>query len=313
MSFPVEYVRAGYEAASKTFDPNALSVDVSGKSYMITGANTGIGKVATMAIAKRGGTVHMLCQFPDDDTRKEIMEASGNKNVYIHVLDLSQSQRVYQFAKQFAESHDSLDCLINCAGCILETRQVTDDGLELCFAVNTMGPYILTTTLLPLLTKTEGARVVSVSSAAAYFYGTGDFSDLQCARMEPYTKLACYGQTKRQVLIMTEMWARAYPSVHFSAMHPGVTVTALMQSTMPTMYEQTKNGIARTPEQGADTMVWLAIAEAVKHQANGQYYLDRKATPRYLPNKAPQCTENEMQTLMDSLEKIAADIRGKAQ
>ncbi|XP_022099191.1 dehydrogenase/reductase SDR family member 12-like [Acanthaster planci] len=307
MTLPVQYLRAGYLAALETFDPAALDVDVSDKIFMITGANTGIGKAATMAIAKRGATIHMLCQFADEDARKEIMEASGNKNLYIHVLDLSQTLHVYQFAKQFVESHNALDVLINCAACQPRTRQMTEDGLNVCYAVNTMAPYVLTTTLFPLLHKTGEARVICVSSSGAY-YDKGNFSDLQCERMEPYNADVCYRHTKRCVIIMTEMWARMYPGIQFSAMHPGVVNTELLKSVWPVLHDK----VNRTPEEGADTLVWLSLAKAATTQTNGQFYFDRQVTHRYLPNMDfTRCTEEEMQVLMDSLEKKAAEIKEK--
>merc|ERR1712109_384907 len=112
-----EYTKSGYEKASKQFHLKDLDVDCSGVSYMITGANSGIGKEAALEIAKRGGTVHMVCRNPQyaQEAAKELQEAATTtNNIHVRILDLSDPKAVGKFASEFK---DPLNVLINNAGC----------------------------------------------------------------------------------------------------------------------------------------------------------------------------------------------------
>ncbi|XP_067265252.1 dehydrogenase/reductase SDR family member 12 isoform X2 [Chanodichthys erythropterus] len=160
-----EYTKGGYEAAERRFSAADLEVSVSGRSFIITGANSGIGKATACEIAKRGGTVHLVCRNKDraEEARKEIVEQSKNENVHIHLVDMSSPRRVWEFANGFSQKHN-LHALINNAGCMVNQRELTEDGLEKNFATNTLGTYILTTALIPTLKKSENPRVITVSS-----------------------------------------------------------------------------------------------------------------------------------------------------
>merc|ERR1712001_992 len=137
------------------------NVDCSGVSYMITGANSGIGKQAALEIAKRGGTIHMVCRNPKyaEEAMTEIKDASKNDNIFIHILDLSDTKAVVKFATEFDQS---VNVLINNAGCMVNERTITEDGFEKNFATNTLGTHILTE---KMITKLQSkARVIIVSS-----------------------------------------------------------------------------------------------------------------------------------------------------
>ncbi|XP_038051293.1 dehydrogenase/reductase SDR family member 12-like [Patiria miniata] len=307
-----EFCRSGYESAAKHFDPKDLEVDLSSQSFMITGANSGIGKCAAYELAKRGGTVHMVCrsEVRGQEALKEITESSGNQNVHLHILDMSQPRRVYEFATQFRESGKVLNVLVNNAGCMVNTREVTEDGLEKNFATNTMGTYLLTTALLPLLTNSAGSRVVTVSSGGMYSQKLS-LSDLQSERMS-FDGTMVYAQNKRQQMVMTEMWAKLHPTIHFSVMHPGWADTPAVQTSMPGFHSKLKNRL-RSPEQGADTIVWLCAAKAVLDQPSGQFYLDRKSVAKHLALAWTRSNEAEKEKLMHILESLSAPFREVAQ
>ncbi|XP_061782150.1 dehydrogenase/reductase SDR family member 12 isoform X3 [Nerophis lumbriciformis] len=160
-----EYTKSGYEAAAKHFVAADLEVDLSGRSFMITGANSGLGKATAQEIANRGGTVHMVCRNKGraDAAKQEIVERSKNQNIHVHVVDMSCAKHLWDFAQSFVQSN-VLNVLINNAGCMVNQREVTEEGLEKNFATNTLGTYILTTALLPALKKAQDPRVVTVSS-----------------------------------------------------------------------------------------------------------------------------------------------------
>lgn len=161
-----EYTKKGFLAAEKNFVPGALDVDISQRSFMVTGANSGIGKETALALAQKGATVHLVCrnETRGNEAKTEIVEATGNQNVFLHILDMSQPRKIVDFVHGFAESGKVLNVLVNNAGCMVNTREVTEDGFEKNFATNTLGTFILTTQLLPLLEKNESPRVITVSS-----------------------------------------------------------------------------------------------------------------------------------------------------
>ncbi|XP_038258433.1 dehydrogenase/reductase SDR family member 12 isoform X5 [Dermochelys coriacea] len=174
-----EYTRSGYVSASKHFVPADLEVNVIGRSFMITGANSGIGKATAMEIAKRGGTLHLVCRNAEraEEAKREITTETGNQNIFLHILDMSNPKGIWEFAEKFKTEH-KLNVLINNAGCMVNKRELTEDGLEKNFATNTLGAYILTTALLPLLEKEDDPRVIIVSSGGMLVQKL-DVSDLQ--------------------------------------------------------------------------------------------------------------------------------------
>ena len=167
-----EYTKSGFLAAEKSFDPKALDVDVSSRSFMITGANSGIGKDAAMYLAKKGATLHMVCrnETRGEEARKEVSDATGNDKVKLHILDMSQPRKVWEFVEKFSSSGEPLNVLINNAGCMVNTREVDENGVEKNFATNTLGTYILTSGLIPLLLKQESPRVITVSSGLPDYF-----------------------------------------------------------------------------------------------------------------------------------------------
>ncbi|MED6278116.1 Dehydrogenase/reductase SDR member 12, partial [Characodon lateralis] len=154
-----EYTKSGYEAAAKHFAPADLDVNLSGRSFMVTGANSGIGKATAQEIAKRGGIVHMICRNKGraETAKDEIVAQSKNENVHVHIVDMSSARQVWEFAQNFSQNN-KLHVLINNAGCMVNQRELTEEGLEKNFATNTLGTYILTTALIPAMKKVEDPR-----------------------------------------------------------------------------------------------------------------------------------------------------------
>lgn len=139
-----EYTCGGFTAAAKGFNQEDLDVDCKGKAYMITGANSGIGKQTALEIAKRGGTIHMVCRNPEygEEAKKELRKLSDNSEIYLHILDMSKPRDVTKFVKKFNDENERLDVLINNAGCMVNTRELTEDNLEKNFATNTLGTFL---------------------------------------------------------------------------------------------------------------------------------------------------------------------------
>lgn len=308
-----EYTKNGFAAASKEFNTSDLDVSVSDKSYMITGANSGLGKATALTLAQKGGIVHLVCRNKErgEAAKTEIIETTGNQNVHLHQLDTSKPRDIYQFAHKFGESGQQLDVLINNAGCMINTRELTEDGLEKNFATNTLGTHILTTALIPILSKSNKPRVIIVSSGGMLTQ-TLNVTDLQFEKMSKFDGTTAYAQNKRQQIVMTEQYALKYPSIHFSTMHPGWADTPAVQSSMPQFYEKMKTRL-RTVEEGADTIVWLAIAENPLKLKSGCFYQDRKIVPTHLPLAWTKSTPEQDQSLMSQLDDLAKKFQSDQQ
>ncbi|XP_008279411.1 dehydrogenase/reductase SDR family member 12 [Stegastes partitus] len=302
------YTRKGYEAASKDFEPQDLNVSVVGRSFMVTGANSGIGRATAMAIAKKGGTVHMVCRNRDkaEEARTDIVNESGNTEVYIHIVDMSQTRKVWEFAEAFKKEYPSLNVLINNAGCMVHKRELTAEGLEKNFATNTMGVYILTQTLIPLLQKSRDPRVITVSSGGMLVQKLR-VDDLQSEKGY-FDGVMIYAQNKRQQVVLTQHWAKANPVIHFSVMHPGWVDTPAVSSSMPQFHHMMGDRL-RGVEQGADTVVWLALSRVASRTCSGQFFQDRKPVPVHLPLAWTHSSAEEIQSFVTQLETLAKAIQ----
>ncbi|XP_063049220.1 dehydrogenase/reductase SDR family member 12 isoform X2 [Engraulis encrasicolus] len=234
-----EYTKSGYEAASKAFAASDLEVNLKGRSFVITGANSGIGKAAAQEVANRGGSVHLVCRNREraEAARDDIIQHSNNQDVHVHIVDMSSPRQVWEFATGFTEKH-TVNVLVNNAGCMVNQRELTEDGLEKNFATNTLGTYILTTALIPALKKAADARVITVSSGGMLVQKL-NFEDLQFEK-GTFDGTMAYAQNKRQQVIMTERWADQHKEIHFSSMHPGWADTPAVRSAMPDFHAKMK-------------------------------------------------------------------------
>ncbi|KAI9528982.1 Dehydrogenase/reductase SDR member 12 [Dissostichus eleginoides] len=299
-----EFTRSAFLSASKSFVEKDLEASLAGRSFMITGANSGIGKATAMNIAKKGGTIHMVCRNKDkaEEARAEIVKETGNKEVFVHILDLSETKKVWEFAEGFKRKYKTLNVLINNAGAILSEREENTEGLEKSFATNVLGVYILTKSLIPLLEKSPDPRVITVSSGGMLVQKlrTGN---LQSERGR-FDGTMVYAQHKRQQVVMTEQLAKTHTNIHFSVMHPGWVDTPAVANAMPDFHRSMKESL-RAPEQGADTVVWLSVSEAAVKNPSGRFYQDRKMVSAHLPLAWTRCSALEEQKLVSLLEDMA--------
>uniref|UniRef100_A0A3P8V9Q6 Dehydrogenase/reductase (SDR family) member 12 n=1 Tax=Cynoglossus semilaevis TaxID=244447 RepID=A0A3P8V9Q6_CYNSE len=302
-----EYTKSGYEAAAKHFTPGDLEVNLSGRSFMITGANSGIGKATAQEIANRGGVVHMVCRNKGraEAAKEEIVEQSKNENVYVHIVDMSSARQVWEFVQKFTETH-TVHVLINNAGCMVNQREVTEEGLEKNFATNTLGTYILTTALVDALKKVEEPRVITVSSGGMLTQKL-NVDDLQFEK-GTFDGTMVYAQNKRQQVILTQRWASQHKEIQFSSMHPGWADTPAVQLSMPSFHAKMKNRL-RTEAMGADTAVWLAVSPSAVKQKSGLFFQDRQAVSTHLPLASSRSTPQEEERLLAVLEELALKFK----
>ncbi|GAA6225220.1 dehydrogenase/reductase SDR family member 12 isoform X1 [Lates japonicus] len=302
-----EYTKSGYETAAKHFAPADLDVNLSGRSFVITGANSGIGKATAQEIANRGGIVHMVCRNKDraEAAKDEIVERSKNQKVYVHVVDMSSAKQVWEFAQNFSQNN-AVHVLINNAGCMVNQRELTEEGLEKNFATNTLGTYILTTALIPALKKAKDPRVVTVSSGGMLTQKLNT-DDLQFEK-GTFDGTMAYAQNKRQQVILTERWASQNKEIHFSSMHPGWADTPAVQLSMPSFHAKMQSRL-RTEAMGADTTVWLAVSPAAVKQPSGLFFQDRKAVATHLPLASSRSSPQEEEKLLAVLEDLALKFK----
>jgi NAD(P)-dependent dehydrogenase (short-subunit alcohol dehydrogenase family) len=274
--------RTGYRIHSLAFDPRDLAVDLSGRRALITGGNSGIGFETARALAERGAEVVLLCRSRErgEAAAAQIVEASGNDRVRVEDVDLSDLGSVATAAEKL--SSEPVDVLVHNAGVLPEERIETADGFELTFATHVIGPHRLTRMLRPQLEASRDARVVFVSSGGMYTRRL-DLRDVHW-RERHYDGVVAYAETKRAQVVLARCWAEelAETGVSVFSMHPGWADTPSVRSSLPRFYELTKR-ILRTPAEGADTVVWLAVCKRAPLQSGGFYFDRQPRSPHYLP------------------------------
>ena len=259
------------------------SQDLSGKSFLVTGANTGIGRVTAMELAGRGATV-TLAGRSEERTRPvldEIAAARGSAS-FLH-LDLGDLASVAAAAKSLLDSGARLDVLVNNAG-IAGPRGLTRDGFELTWGTNHLGPFLFTLLLLPLLRKSAGARVVNVASRAHYRAKGIDWDALR-RPTRSISGFPEYAVSKLCNVLFTKELARgkAGPGVHSYALHPGVVASDIYRR-VPWPFESLMKLFMISNEEGAKTSLHCAASPEVAAD-DGLYY--DKCQPRN-PSKLAQ-------------------------
>lgn len=284
--------RSGYRRHAQRFDPADLRVDLSNKTCLVTGANSGIGFATAEALARLGAEVRLLCRNAErGQAALQRIRASGpGARVHLDILDVSNLEAIRAYADALPVSQ--VDVLVHNAGVLPAERHLTSEGLELTFATHVAGPFLLTQQLRARLLDAESARVILVSSGGMYTQRLS-LDDLAWSR-RPYDGVQAYAQTKRMQVVLAklfaERWAKTPASFH--AMHPGWADTPAVQTSLPAFWKFTQ-GRLRTPAQGADTIVWLAAASSLP-APSGTFWFDRAPRSEYiLPFKRESLASRE--------------------
>ena len=272
--------RLGYARHARRFAAGDLDVDLAGRVCLITGGNAGIGLATARALARRGASVRLLCRDPGRGlaARDALRAELGKVQVEADVLDVSDLGAVRRFAARLDVG--AVHVLVHNAGVLPDARTVTADGLELVFATHVAGPHLLTRLLAPKLRAATDARVIWVSSGGMYTQRLS-LEDLGWGARR-YDGVVAYAQTKRMQVILAERWARELAPVRVYAMHPGWADTRSVASSLPRFHRLMK-GVLRTPEQGADTVVWLAAHQPPPEPSGGFWFDREERGTHYLP------------------------------
>lgn len=278
----MQFTKAAFLEHMKNFKEEDMRVDMTGKNCIVTGSNSGIGFETAKAFASRGATVYMVCRNKERGEKavSEIKSETKSENIHLEICDLSSTQQVKDFAAEFKSANLPLYVLVNNAGLMEHERVTTADGLEQNYAVNVVGVYAMTELLLSVLERAAPeARVITVSSGGMY---TAPLcNDLQFSEGN-YDGVTQYARNKRVQVALTEKWAKEYGTrgINFYSMHPGWADTAAVAKSLPKFKNMMENKL-RTPEQGADTVVWLALQPNHKLQSGG-FYFDRTDARKHL-------------------------------
>lgn len=274
------FSRIGYAIRRRLFgwapaDPGSLS----GRTVLVTGPTSGIGRAATEALAALGARVILVGRRHDRLAvlRDALVRTHGEDRFPIVVADMASLVSVRAAAEQILEGEPRLDVLVDNAGAIFPERTESPDGIEATLATMVVGPFALIAGLLPLLRRTGRARVIAVTSGGMYAQRL-DLDDLEWTG-GAYDGTRAYARAKRAQVALIREWAHRVPAsdVTFTAMHPGWANTPGLSASLPA-FRRLTTPILRTPAEGADTIVWLAAAGSPP-VFSGRLYLDRRSRP----------------------------------
>ncbi|XP_031553920.1 retinol dehydrogenase 11-like [Actinia tenebrosa] len=291
--FARQYFKGGEFKSTRRLD---------GKTVIITGANTGIGKETAIDLAKRGARVIIACRSPDRGKQalKEIQEQSNSQQVYLEKLDLASLKSVREFAEKIKKNEPRLDILINNAGVMMCPYMTTEDGFELQIGVNHLGHFLLTNLLLDLLKKSAPSRVINLSSLGHTMTSRFKFQNMN--NEKTYGKVEAYAQSKLANILFTKELARRLEGTGVTtyAVHPGTVETELDRHTffsssiLGAPFRPIRWLTCKTPIQGAQTSLYCAVSEDLEG-VTGRYYADCAETPSSEASK----NEEDAKTLWD--------------
>ena len=251
-----------------------------GRQVLITGATNGIGLAAAEALAARGANVAMVGRAESRTKAAEALVKAGAAPgvvVSTHLADLSSQAAVRKLAAEVVARYGKLDVLVNNAGAMYTTRQVSVDGIELTWAVNHLAPFLFTKLLLDRLKASPPARIITTASGA-HLGATVPFDDLNAERS--YRGFGRYKETKLANILFTSELARRLEGSNVTAhsFHPGFVASGFNRNNglLMDMAMLLLRPMSRNVQKGAETLVWLVTSPDVV-RSNGRYYVDMQA------------------------------------
>ncbi|KAM7266699.1 hypothetical protein ACFE04_004596 [Oxalis oulophora] len=301
----LNFTRKPFLKHSENFKPEDMDVRIDGRNCIVTGANSGIGFATAEGLAARGATVYMVCRNKErgEAAVSQIQAKTGNTNVHLEVCDLSSVSDIKSFASRFSSKKVPVHVLVNNAGILQNERTTTPEGYEMSFAVNVLGTYTITKLMIPILgDAAHDGRVITVSSGG--MYTSPLMTDLEYTNGE-FNGTEQYARNKRIQVALTEYWAEMYANrrIGFYSMHPGWAETPGVAKSLPELIERLKGNL-RTPEEGADTVIWLALQTREK-LISGAFYFDRAEAPKHLLFAGTRHSRDIIETIVNRLESMA--------
>ena len=273
------YSRIGYHLRRRGWTPipdHALD----GRRILVTGGTSGLGLATVEACTRLGAAVHLLGRDRQrgESAARGVRRRVPNAEIVVEECDLGSLAAVADFAAGFAARVPTLDGLVHNAGLMTDQRTESREGHELTLSVHVLGPHLLTSLLRP--TFGHDARVVFVASGGMYAQALA--VDDPEFRQGEFSGVTAYARAKRMQVVLAQRWAEelADTGVGVHVMHPGWVDTPGVRTSLP-RFRMLTRPILRTPEQGADTIVWLLAAPTLE-PATGGFWMDRVPRPTHL-------------------------------
>ncbi len=285
------FTRLGYETRRRLYDWTPLErLRLDGKTAIVTGATSGLGLEAAHMLARQGAQVCIVGRNPDR-TQQALETIDGAES---ELADFSSMAETRAFAERFVDGHERLDVLVLNAGALTHAFTVTDEGNEVTLATHVLGQFLLLELLRPLLEASAPSRVIVTTSGGMYL-ACLDVDALQPSEAT-YDGVKAYELAKRAQVSLVEEWTRvlAGTGVTMNAMHPGWADTPGLRTALPG-FSRALSPLLRSPEQGADTIAWLASAPEVE-RTSGEFFLDRRARPTHRGGKTRRLDEAQERT-----------------
>lgn len=268
------YSRIGYALRRRRWAADPPADALAGATVIVTGANSGLGKATTAGLARLGARVVMVVRDPERGAKAR-SEIGPADRLVLERCDLSDLRDVAGLVGRISAQYPVIHAVVHSAGVMPRHRETSPQNHELCLATHVLGPHLLTAGLAGRL---RSGRVIWVSSGGMYAQRIPS-ADWEFEH-DKYRPLTAYARTKRMQVVLAELWAeRLRGRVVVHSMHPGWADTAGVSTSMPRFYALTRP-LLRTPEQGADTIVWLAAA-TWPGRCSGLFWHDRAARPTH--------------------------------
>lgn len=264
-------------------------VRLDGKTVIVTGANTGIGKETAIDLAKRGAKVIIGCRSKERGEKAviDIKRLSGNEDVHLKMIDLASFKSVRAFAEDILKSEVRLDILVNNAGVFMMPYSKTKDGFETHFQVNHLGHFLLTNLLLELIKKSAPSRIINVSSIAHRWGTAADLDDV--GDEKKFTKKTAYGLGKLANVAFSKDLSRRLKGTNVSAysLHPGFVETEVSRylfndypilKILFTIMKPFGAILFKNSQEGAQTTICCAVEKGLE-QFSGEYFADCAVAP----------------------------------
>ena len=293
-SIVFSFDRTGFNRHKLSFTSTDLDVDMTGRVCAVTGANSGLGKATAKAFAQRGAEVWMLCRNREraEKARDELISETGNNNIHVSIVDVGDLESVRAFIEHWQVT--AVDVLVHNAGVLPQQRTDSPQGIETTLSINLVGPLALTAGLIQRLQSGSKPRIIWVSSGGMYS------QKLRLDHLENppgnFDGVKAYARTKRAMVMASARLADElkHTGIAVHCMHPGWANTKGVRDSIPGFWKVTRM-ILRSPEEGADTIVWLGVNDHA-HDRSGLFWFDRKPRSTHLlpGTQSSQTTRDEV-------------------
>ena len=271
------FTRMGFNLRRRLFAwPDAESYAMAGRTVVLTGPTSGLGRAAAGSFARMGANLVLLGRDAGRlaKTQAELLAETPGLDVRTVVVDMASLASVRAAATEVLAIAPRIDVIVDNAGAITATREVTEEGFERTFAIMTLGPFVLVSRLLPRLLESPDPRIVAVTSGGMYTQAL-PLDDL-AYEQGAYTGALAYARAKRAQVALIREWARRLrgTGVVANVMHPGWANTPGLEASLPG-FAKLVGGQLRSAAEGIDTMLWLAAAPEAR-AVSGKLFLDRR-------------------------------------